>query len=151
MGGAAAAYSGGGGGGGSGRGRGRDSDSGPVRVQPGPSRYVESASTASLDNGGLVSAQRSVMAVQDSKIQDICSTVSNLKRTSIAIHEELQLQRGLVDGLEREIDSTGARVRKAEQKSAALAGTRSETKERDSREEERRVCAGIQDSQCSLQ
>ena len=89
MGGAAAGYSGGGGGGRS-RG-GREADAGPVRVMPGPSRYTESAATAALDNGGLVGAQRSVMAVQDSKIQDICATVSNLKRTSYAIHEELQL------------------------------------------------------------
>jgi len=66
-------------------------------------------------------------AEQDAKIQDICSTVSSLRRTSAAIHEELKLQASLVESIERDVDRTGARVRKAEQKSAAIAGVRSET------------------------
>jgi hypothetical protein len=55
-----------------------------------------------------------------------------LKRTSAAIHEELKLQASLVDSFERDIEKTGARVRKAEQRAADLAGARSETAGRDS-------------------
>jgi hypothetical protein len=80
-----------------------------------------------LDNQQLLSQQRQVMAAQDSRLVDICATVSQLKLTSLAINEELKEQAGMVDSLADDVDKTHGRLRRAEQKSAALAGTKSET------------------------
>lgn len=64
---------------------------------------------------------------QDARLADICATVSNLKRTSLAINEELREQASMVDALASDVDRTHARVRRAEQRSAAMAGAKSET------------------------
>ncbi len=71
-------------------------------------------------------------AEQDARLNDVCATVSALKRTSLAISEELTLQEGLFDSFGRDVDRTHAQLRKVEQKSASLAGTRSLTAQHDS-------------------
>lgn len=64
---------------------------------------------------------------QDARLADICATVGNLKRTSLAINEELREQASMVDSLASDVDRTHARVRRAEQRSAAMVGAKSET------------------------
>lgn len=66
-------------------------------------------------------------AEQDSRLVDICATVSNLKRTSLAINEELREQASMVDSLATDVDKTHSRLRRAEQRSAAMVGAKSET------------------------
>ena len=66
-------------------------------------------------------------AEQDSRLVDICATVSNLKRTSRAINEELREQASMVDSLATDVDKTHSRLRRAEQRSAAMVGAKSET------------------------
>ena len=66
-------------------------------------------------------------AEQDSRLVDICTTVSNLKATSLAINEELREQASMVDSLATDVDKTHNRLRRAEQRSAAMVGAKSET------------------------
>lgn len=118
--------------------------------------YEETQRTQGLDNGSVLLQQRSVMqracpvlrkqmmpccllvhachlhcypthAEQDSRLLDICATVSNLKATSLAINEELREQASMVDSLATDVDKTHNRLRRAEQRSAAMVGAKSET------------------------
>jgi hypothetical protein len=132
---------GGGGGGGGGRGY------APAGRPPG-----ETDATRGLDNGQLVTQQRTVMqrahthntlllhayrfispltrflcAEQDAALSSICATVGALKRTSYAIGEELTLQEGLLESFEADVDKTSGTMRRVEQRAAQLAGARSLT------------------------
>ena len=82
----------------------------------------------SLDGGVSLRCSR---AEQDSRLEDICATVGALKRTSLAINEELSMQTGMMDSFGRDVERTHAQLRKVEQKSAHLAGTRSQTLQSD--------------------
>jgi len=94
-----------------------------------------------INTSTCVAAERAASATgQDARIDNICATVSNLRRTTAAINEELQLQAGMVESLADDVDRTGGRMRKAEQKSAALAGVRSETAHRGGTEEAAAGC-----------
>ena len=66
-------------------------------------------------------------AEQDAALSSICATVGALKRTSYAIGEELTLQAGLLDSFGADVDRTQGQMQRVEQRSAALAGTRSLT------------------------
>jgi len=50
----------------------------------------------------------------------------------LAINEELREQASMVDSLASDVDRTHARVRRAEQRSAAMVGAKSETAAADS-------------------
>ena len=91
------------------------------------SRAAEAEVTAGTGGVQLLAHQRSLMQQQDESLGDILSSVSALRRTSAAIGEEVALQDGMLDALDGDVERTGAALRHAEQRSAALAGARSKT------------------------
>lgn len=80
---------------------------------------------AGLDgDAALLQRQRDTMRQQDAELEAVSRSVGALRSVSRAIGEELDAQAGTLEALERDVDRTGASVRKAQGNAAELLGER---------------------------
>eukprot|EP00897_Mesotaenium_endlicherianum_P006494 jgi/Mesen1/5873/ME000299S05000 len=77
---------------------------------------VETERTANLDSRGVVNLQKQMMQDQDEELATLESTVSSTKHIAIAINEELGLQKGLLDEMDQDVESTNNRMKVAQTK-----------------------------------
>lgn len=113
-------------GGGSGMGMHRSgSYAGPQRLALGgqPHKvHSETDITASLDTRQLLQHQNQALSDQDRLIQSLSAGVASLKRTSLAISEELDSQKEVVERLDYAVDKTRAQLGTCQKKATDIVG-----------------------------
>lgn len=95
--------------------------------QLGSKVHSETDITASLDTRGLLQQQNRALADQDRLLNGLSAGVANLKRTSLAISEELDSQKAIVERLDEQVDRTHSQLKKCETKATAIVGAPSES------------------------
>lgn len=84
--------------------------------------HSETDITASLDTRQLLQHQNQALMDQDRLIGSLSQGVANLKRTSLAISEELDSQKAIVDRLDYSVDKTRAQLKQCEKKATDIVG-----------------------------
>eukprot|EP01024_Parvocaulis_polyphysoides_P006627 TRINITY_DN1181_c1_g1_i1.p1 TRINITY_DN1181_c1_g1~~TRINITY_DN1181_c1_g1_i1.p1 ORF type:complete len:259 (-),score=37.65 TRINITY_DN1181_c1_g1_i1:150-842(-) len=74
----------------------------------GPARDTEE--TADLDTKGLLQLQKNKMRDQDVMLNNMETTVDSTKHIALAIGEEVDLQKGLLEEMDGEVDVVGSRL-----------------------------------------
>eukprot|EP01024_Parvocaulis_polyphysoides_P036984 TRINITY_DN32852_c0_g1_i1.p1 TRINITY_DN32852_c0_g1~~TRINITY_DN32852_c0_g1_i1.p1 ORF type:complete len:253 (+),score=27.02 TRINITY_DN32852_c0_g1_i1:111-869(+) len=74
----------------------------------GPAQDTEE--TADLDSRGLLQLQKDRMRDQDELLNNMETTVDSTKHIALAIGEEVDLQKGLLDQMDQEVDIVGTRL-----------------------------------------
>eukprot|EP00850_Spirogloea_muscicola_P007045 SM000034S12799 [mRNA] locus=s34:796994:798862:+ [translate_table: standard] len=86
-----------------------------------PNIVLETDQTAELENSGIIHLQKRIMKDQDEELAGLESTVSSTKHIALAVNEELDLHSQLLDDLDRDVESTNARVAVAQRKLAVIS------------------------------
>ena len=82
--------------------------------------------TRAMNTRELIDHQTEQMKTQDEALDGLDALVGTLKTTSVAIHDEVELQRKLVEDLEADFAHTSDRMRKLRKQGFKLAGERNE-------------------------
>ena len=99
------------------------------RVWGAAAASLETDATRALDNQGLLETQREMMRKQEDSLESFLVLIQRQKQISIAIGEELNQQKLLLDDLESAIDTTNSRMGQVSSKigrvsnSAKIGGT----------------------------
>eukprot|EP00850_Spirogloea_muscicola_P005143 SM000023S07599 [mRNA] locus=s23:292998:294868:- [translate_table: standard] len=86
-----------------------------------PNVVLETDQTAELENSGIIHLQKRIMKDQDEELVGLESTVASTKHIALAVNEELDLHSQLLDDLDRDVESTNARVAVAQRKLAVIS------------------------------
>eukprot|EP00850_Spirogloea_muscicola_P000081 SM000001S04483 [mRNA] locus=s1:412256:413897:- [translate_table: standard] len=86
-----------------------------------PIIVLETDQTAELENSGIIHLQKRIMKDQDEELVGLESTVASTKHIALAVNEELDLHSQLLDDLDRDVESTNARVAVAQRKLAVIS------------------------------
>eukprot|EP01023_Acetabularia_acetabulum_P021794 TRINITY_DN2151_c0_g2_i3.p1 TRINITY_DN2151_c0_g2~~TRINITY_DN2151_c0_g2_i3.p1 ORF type:complete len:252 (+),score=46.75 TRINITY_DN2151_c0_g2_i3:205-960(+) len=81
---------------------------GSSNAASGPAQDTEE--TADLDSRGLLQLQKEKMQEQDVLLNNMETTVDSTKHIALAIGEEVDLQKGLLDQMDQEVDIVGTRL-----------------------------------------
>mmetsp|Transcript_24092 Transcript_24092/g.29179 ORF Transcript_24092/g.29179 Transcript_24092/m.29179 type:complete len:269 (+) Transcript_24092:291-1097(+) len=82
---------------------------------------METDRTADKSNSELVTLQRTMMNEQDAQLADLSKHINSLKHISNAVSEELDTHNKMLTDLEHDMESTHAKIRKAETKMTDLS------------------------------
>ncbi|KAI6044545.1 syntaxin-like protein [Pisolithus marmoratus] len=74
-------------------------------------------SAPALEEGGILLQQRRIMDDQDVHLAHLSSSIGRQHHISLQINDELEVQTGLFDTLDTELDGTDARMRSARRRS----------------------------------
>ncbi|KAG6331618.1 hypothetical protein ID866_7472 [Astraeus odoratus] len=75
--------------------------------------YTDDPDPSELDDGGILLQQRQMMEAQDAHLDQLSSSIGRQHHISLQINDELEVQTGLLDVLDTELDGTDARMRSA--------------------------------------
>ncbi|KAL5716794.1 hypothetical protein ACHQM5_009915 [Ranunculus cassubicifolius] len=75
---------------------------------------------SNLDNRDIVGFQRQVIKEQDEDLQQLEETILSTKHIALAINEELDLQKGLLETLDEQVESTSTRLQRLQRRLAIL-------------------------------
>ena len=70
----------------------------------------ETEQTRELDNEGVLQLQRTLMKQQDEEVDALAKVVRRQKEMSLAIHNEIEVQTDMLDGLNTDADRVGAKL-----------------------------------------
>lgn len=78
-------------------------------------------SAPALDEGGILLQQRRIMDDQDAHLTHLSSSIGRQHHISLQINDELEVQTGLLDTLDTELDGTDVRMRSARRRLERVA------------------------------
>ncbi|KAI6000855.1 syntaxin-like protein [Pisolithus albus] len=78
-------------------------------------------SAPALDEGGILLQQRQIMDDQDAHLTHLSSSIGRQHHISLQINDELEVQIGLLDTLDTELDGTDVRMRSARRRLERVA------------------------------
>ncbi|KAI6130958.1 syntaxin-like protein [Pisolithus croceorrhizus] len=95
---------------------------GKMSPEPVYEPYTDDPDSApGLDEGGILLQQRRIIDDQDAHLTHLSSSIGRQHHISLQINDELEVQTGLLDTLDTELDGTDARMRNARRRLERVA------------------------------
>ncbi|CDK25728.1 unnamed protein product [Kuraishia capsulata CBS 1993] len=76
----------------------------------------ETSVTRQLDNGSLLQFQKDEIQNQDQQLNSLRSIIQRQRQIGVAINEELNVQKDILDALDQQVDDSTAKMKSARQK-----------------------------------